>query len=131
MYTKNLLNIFFAGSFISIFTFIYLGKSYYNSNRPSSIPIELFPIFLPIIYGVSSIITYIITSNYGNNYSFIVGATLGLLLSFIGRFYFSYPIKIFKLNKEKAYVVHILAPIYYGLLFRFIVTPLTKFIIKK
>ncbi len=56
---------------------------------PSTIPYELFPIFIPLLYGIFGLINYYIISKYGNNYSIIVGMALGILLSIIGRFGFT------------------------------------------
>jgi hypothetical protein len=120
------LSIFFATSFISIITFVYLGMAFKKHGRPSEIPYELFPIFLPILYGLFGVINYKIISKYKNvNYSLFVGALLGITLSFIGRFMLNLPTKIFDFTKKNEYKVHMYAIVIYALIFRFIVTPLT------
>tara|TARA_B110000967_G_scaffold194991_1_gene224046 strand:+ start:230 stop:619 length:390 start_codon:yes stop_codon:yes gene_type:complete len=125
MKLKKLITIFLISSFISIITLGYIRIAYNNKNRPSTIPYELFPIFIPLLYGIFGLINYYIISNYGNNYSIIVGMVFGILLSIIGRFGLDLPIKLFNFTKNKSYKVHIYAIIIYAIIFRFIITPVT------
>jgi hypothetical protein len=55
---------------------------------------------------------------------------MGLILSFIGRFVFNLPKKIFNFNEKNQKHVHIYAPILYGLIFRLLVTPLQRYIME-
>ena len=100
-----------------------------KSNRPIDIPYELFPIFLPLLYGIFGLINYYIVSKYGNNYSLIVGMVFGMLLSIIGRFGLDLPIKLFNFTKNTSYQVHIYAIIIYAIIFRWIITPFITYII--
>jgi hypothetical protein len=129
MNLKKNLSVFFISSFISIITLGYVGIAYKNNNRPSTIPYELFPIFIPLLYGIFGLINYYIITNYGNNYSIIVGMALGILLSIIGRFGLDLPIKLFNFTKNTSYQVHIYATIMYAMIFRLLVTPLINYII--
>tara|TARA_B110000285_G_scaffold33300_2_gene34876 strand:+ start:674 stop:1072 length:399 start_codon:yes stop_codon:yes gene_type:complete len=131
MNLKTNLNVFFISSFISIITLGYIGIAYNKKNRPSTIPYELFPIFIPLLYGIFGVINYHIISNYGNNYSIIVGMIFGILLSIIGRFGLDLPIKLFNFTKTTAYQAHIYAIIMYAIIFRLFVTPLITYIISK
>lgn len=126
---KKSLNVFFISSSISIITLGYIGIAYNNKHRPPSIPYELFPIFISLLYGIFGVINYHIISNYGNNYSIIVGMGFGILLSVIGRFGLDLPIKLFGFTKNTSYQVHIYAAIMYAVIFRSLVTPLTNYII--
>ena len=129
MNLKTIPNVFFMSSFISIITLGYIGIAYNNKHRPSSIPYELFPIFIPLLYGIFGLINYYIITDYGNNYSIIVGMLFGILLSIIGRFGLDLPIKLFNFTKNTSYNVHIYAIIMYAIIFRLLVTPLTNYII--
>ena len=129
MNLKTNINIFLISSFISIITLGYIGIAYKNNNRPSTIPYELFPIFLPLLYGIFGLINYYIISKYGNNYSLVVGMVFGILLSIIGRFGLDLPVKLFNFTKNTSYKVHIYAIIIYATLFRLIITPFTHYII--
>jgi hypothetical protein len=125
MNTKKILNIFIVSSFVAMVTMIYIGNAFKNSGRPSHVPYELFPIFIPVLYGIFGLV-----NNYvGEKYSFLVGASMGLLLSLIGRFILNLPIKIFKFTKDTASMVHLYAMLLYGLIFQFIVTPLVNYIV--
>jgi len=129
MNLKTILNVFLISSFISIITLGYTGIAYNNITRPSTIPYELFPIFIPLLYGIFGVINYYIISNYGNNYSIIVGMVFGILLSIVGRFGLDLPVKLFNFTKNTSYKVHIYAIIIYAIIFRLFVTSLTNYII--
>jgi hypothetical protein len=129
MNLKTILNVFLISSFISIITLGYTGFAYNNINRPSTIPYELFPIVIPLLYGIFGVINYYIISNYGNNYSIIVGMVFGIMLSIIGRFGLDLPVKLFNFTTNTSYKVHIYAIIIYAIIFRLLVTSLTNYII--
>ena len=129
MNLKKTINIFLISSFISIITLGYIGIAYNKKNRPSNIPYELFPIFIPLLYGIFGLINYYIITKYENNYSLIVGMVFGILLSIIGRFGVDLPIKMFNFTKNTSYKVHIYAVIIYAIIFRWIITPLINYII--
>lgn len=129
MNLKKNINIFLISSFISIITLGYTGIAYKNNNHPSTIPYELFPIFIPLLYGIFGLINYYIITNYGNNYSTIVGMVFGILLSIIGRFGLNLPIKLFNFTKNTSYKVHVYAIIMYSVIFRWVITPSVNYII--
>ncbi len=117
---------FIIGSSIIIFllTFLYVGYAYRKSDRPDSIPYEIAPIIIPIMYGFFNVINVALqTKGYSPNIAFVVGAIMGEIFSLIGRFGYDLPVLIFGFNKDNAYLVHLIAPILYGLIFRF---PLQK-----
>jgi len=123
------LTVFFISSFFSIITLGYIGIAYQNKNRPTTIPYELFPIVIPILYGVFGVLNYYIVSNYGNHYSIVVGMVVGLLFSSIGRFGLDLPIQLFDFTKKTSYMVHIYALLLYAIIFRWIITPTVHYII--
>ena len=117
---------FIIGSSIIIFliTFLYVGYAYRKSNRPDDLPYEIAPVIIPIMYGLFNIINVGLQSKgYSPNIAFIVGAIMGEIFSLVGRFKYNLPILIFGFDKSNAYLVHLIAPILYGLIFRF---PLQK-----
>jgi hypothetical protein len=86
----------------------------------------MFGIMIPLLFGIFNEINTIVIKKYNNiNYSLIVGAIFGLLLSSIGRFYLNLPKLLFGF-KQNEHNVHIIAVILYALIFRLIATPLTK-----
>jgi hypothetical protein len=125
---KKNINVFFISGFCAIITMIYLGITFSINNRPSSIPFELIALAMPILYGIFGVINYYIINEFGNNYSLVIGGIFGLLLSFIGRFILDIPKKLFQMPIDAEYIVHISATLLYSVLFRFIITPLNKYL---
>jgi hypothetical protein len=122
MYGKNFI-IFCVSSSLPIFfiTLSYLGLAYKN-NRNKDVPFYLFPIILPLLFGLTGII------NYHTEYNFILGGLFGLLLSLIGRFGLDLPKKLFEMEYPSK--VHPTAIILYGLIFKFILTPIQSLLKK-
>lgn len=122
MIFKNIIISFLIGYFVSIITIGYLYLYFKNYNMDTIF------IVVPILYGIFSIINYFVIK-ININYSIIIGILFGLLLSIIGRFIYKLPIKIFNFNKNNEYKVHIYAIIMYGLIFRLIITNITKYLL--
>lgn len=124
MYIEYLKIFIISSSFlVFLITFLYLGISYKINGRPNNIPYEMIVIIVPLLFGIFGIINYYIIKKYNDkNYSIIVGLIFGLLLSLIGRFYLKLPSKLFKLKNEN--IVHIIAMIIYGFIFRVILSPI-------
>jgi len=121
--------VFLITSVISLITLGYLGVAFFNKGRPNSVNYELMVLIIPLVYWLLGIVNYRVINEYGNNSSLLVGALVGLCFSLIGRFILNLPITLFNLTKNNEYRVHIIAMIIYGLIFRFIVTPLTTYLI--
>lgn len=126
---RKRLNIFIIASSVSIITLGYLGSAYGLSKCPSNIGYMWFPVLIPLIYGIFGLINEYIIDTMGINYSFVVGATFGLLLSLVGRFILNLPVLLFNFTKSTEYKVHIYAMIMYAAIFQFIITPLTQYIV--
>ena len=126
---KNYVNVFFLSTAFSIITLTYLGYAY-NSKCKINIPYyNLTPILVPLLYGIFGIINYYFITNYGSQYSFVIGALLGLLLSIIGRFYLHLPTSIFDFTLKTEYKVHIYALLMYAIIFQYIITPATIYLV--
>ena len=128
--TKNLVTSFVVSGFVSIITLGYVGMAYIKTKCPANVHYELFPVFIPLLYGIFGIINYYVMKQIGFQFSFLVGAAFGLLLSLIGRFVLNLPQLIFGFTKHTEYKVHLIAMILYALIFQFIITPLTKYIVE-
>jgi len=129
MNIKNNINVFIISGFVSLITLWYVGFAYVAKKCPLNVHFELFPIFIPLLYGIFGLLNYYIIQNYGNNYSIGVGMVFGILLSIIGRFGLDLPVKLFNLTTNTSYKVHIYALIMYAVIFRMIITPLVNFIV--
>tara|TARA_Y100000389_G_C17450234_1_gene514300 strand:+ start:32 stop:427 length:396 start_codon:yes stop_codon:yes gene_type:complete len=127
MITKNQSIAFIVGSSLpaSLVTFVYL--IYFNNKNKSDIDyFSLTPLIL-IAFGIGSILNYIVIQKLKNpNYSLLVGVFFGLSLSFIGRFVIKIPKKTFKLKPNHEFIVHIIAPFIYALIFRYNIQNLQK-----
>jgi hypothetical protein len=126
---KDLINVFVMSSAVSIITLIYIGFAYNKKCSLPNIHYELFPIFIPLLYGIFGIINFFVIQQVGSMYSFTVGAMLGLMLSIIGRFVLNLPVLIFNFTKHNEYKVHVYAMVLYASIFQLIVTPLTNYLV--
>lgn len=102
-------------------TMSYLGYYFRMKGRPSDIPYEMFPIFIPLFFGIFAYIEENIIKSPP-----LTGALLGLSLSLIGRFGLNLPQRMFGFNKSNEYQVHIIAMILYAMIFTYIVKPLIR-----
>ena len=126
---KKYLNVFIISGFVSLLTLTYIGSAYSTNGCPSTINYELFPVFIPFMYGLFGLLNYYIIKTLGVRYSFIVGMLFGLVLSTIGRFLLNLPVLIFNFTKKTEHTVHMYAVVLYAAIFQFILTPLTTFVI--
>lgn len=128
---KEQLKVFTISSSLIVFaiTITYIGIAYRKAGRPIDIPFELFALFIPLSFGIFGIINYYVIKKYNKNYSLLVGLSLGILFSIMGRFGMNLPQRIFGHTKENEFMVHIYASIIYPLIFRFILTPLQLYLI--
>lgn len=122
---KNNLHAFFLASSLPAFaiTMSYLAYGYAKQKRPNDVPYELFPLLVPIAFGIFGIINYN-AIKFGSYNSLLVGGVFGLLLSLIGRYYLDIPNKVFGLEGIKQRIVHMYSPILYALIFYIIISPM-------
>ena len=91
-----------------------------------SIPYEFLPLAISLVYGIA--FKFVATSTDDSDSekrtrikkSLLVGALTGLSLSVVGRFGLNLPTKMFKIPAEKAYTVHLVAPVLYMLIFIYV-----------
>lgn len=120
------MNTFLRSLSVSVITLLYIGYAYIHSGRPSSVPIALIFIFVPIMYGIFGTIDKIVTDKYKTDYSLLVGAILGLVFSLIGHLILDLPKAIFNYKNGSAHIVHVYAMILYAMIFKFIVHSLNN-----
>ena len=127
---KNVLAFVAAASIPStIITLTYLTQAY-KMNQPKDVAVEDFGIILPIAFGIFGVINYNVVKEYGKNASLLVGVLVGLVYSIFGRFYLGLPKKLFKFKEDEEWKVHVYAGlIIYPLLFRFVITELTCYLL--
>lgn len=127
----NTLKHFIIGSSLPVcfITFVYNGMAFAKSGRPSNVPYEYIPIVVPLLFGLANVFMFKIRKSnpvLGSKwwYPFAIGAVTGLIFSFIGRFGFNLPTRIFTFTKKTAFQVHLYAPVLYALIFGLIVNNL-------
>jgi len=116
---------FIIGSSIisTIISLTYIGNAFRNSGRPSDIPYEILPIFIAIMFGIFNMIN--VYFDFRGMETFILGGIMGVIFSIIGRFGYNLPTRIFGFS-DNEYLVHFIAFVLYGTIFRFIVQPLNE-----
>ena len=124
IYMKNT-RVFIISSIVSLITLGYLGVAYMRKGYPSTVPYKLFILVIPVAYGLFGIINKYVIKRFGIEYSLVVGALFGLILSSIGRFVLNLPQLLFNFTKETEYQVHLGAILLYACILRYIITPLT------
>lgn len=112
-------------------TMSYLGAAYRTSKYRETIPYELFPLMVPLFLGTANVINMRLVSRYGANVSLLVGLVVGLLMSLLGRFGLDLPRKLFGMPQGMRHRVHVIAPLLYAVLYRVVMTPLTKVVSRR
>lgn len=114
------MKLFISSLLSSLMTFSYL----YLPNHKGKIqtPAYIVAFFVALAYYIANYISYR-TKRY-----LLVGSVLGLILSLIGRFILHLPRDLFKMENEN--VVHLVAPILYGLYFNFVVKYLNNLLLE-
>lgn len=127
---KNNIHAFILSSSLPVFaiTMAYLSYNYAKNDQPKDIPIELFSVAIPLVFGIVGVINYNIIK-IGSYNSILLGAIFGLALSLVGRYYYDIPAKLFKMHKDKQKVVHMYAPVLYAVIFYFILSPMQDLLI--
>ena len=85
-----------------------------------SIPYEFLPLAISLVYGAAYRLARPETDEEKRSRVLFIGAVTGLSLSIVGRFGMDLPIKMFGMPPEKAYMVHIVAPILYVAIFLYV-----------
>lgn len=123
---------FLIGSsyFVTIFPFLYIGLPYKSGKKIPGVSFTDIVLILPLYYGIMNVIVKRFLEEFAppssrNVKLFLRGAIIGFLLSLVGHFMFNVPKHLFAL-KGSPYMVHLYAPILYGLIFMIVVGYLEK-----
>lgn len=91
-----------------------------------SVPYEFLPLAISMVYGIA----YKLASSKKDEETdethsnlpkeALIGAITGLSLSIVGRFGMDLPTKMFGIPRERAYTVHVVAPILYMIIFVYV-----------
>lgn len=120
------LRAFFVGSsfFVLIWPFLYLGIAF-TIYPESDFQMGIIAITIPFIYGFANVITIFLQEKWPprniNTRMWILGATLGLILSLHGNFLSDLPRTLFQLSGPIQYITIPFSVIVYSLVWRYIV----------
>lgn len=118
---KKTLLAFILGTFVSFVSMLYIFKADYNKNKLPML--HAVPFFIAGTYGIANVINIHLMPK--QKYTMLLGAVMGILYSFVGRFLMgNLPVKLFGFTDENAYLVHPLAAGFYALIFELILKPL-------
>lgn len=129
---KIILSFILGSSVVSTFiTFLYLGIGVERADNPDILGYSFFPILIPLMYGGFNVFNVVMSDRFGmgENFACVSGALLGLSLSYLGRFVFKLPEKVFKMKKQDEWLVHVLAAVMYCLIFRLIIQNLNDYLL--
>ena len=112
----DILKSFIVGSsiLVTIVTLTYTGKA--NVDK-KVLPFEIVAIVIPIIFGLANIVANSIKGGNYNLKMLIIGAIMGVLLSFYGTFIKQLPTKLFGFTEDNKYYPLFIAPFLYAFIF--------------
>jgi len=121
-----------SSSLATVVTHAYVGAAHARSGRPRSVPMEWSALFVGGVYGVSAVVLKraVLDRDADPNWSLLVGAVTGVVLSIVGRFGLDLPRLSFDFRTPSgaesgaAWTVHLVAAVLYALIFRLLVLPL-------
>ena len=103
---------------------LYIGLA--NSKKDIIKRYEFFPLGVALLFGIYNIINYFLYKKIGNSSAIIMGIAYGLTLSFIGRFIFDLPTRLFGFTRQNESMVHLYASLLYATIFYFIIQNLNN-----
>jgi hypothetical protein len=127
---KKYLKVFIAGLAFpaTILPFIYSSLFLSGHNAVINIPVQFIPHYLPIIFGLWNMLYFAIGEKcpIKNKYRRLLawGALLGLIATLIGIFIIGLPELLYGLTGPLQYLPLIVVPIFYGLIWRYVVSSL-------
>jgi len=109
----------------------FLLLSVYMANKPAFLGIP-FLYFIPMIWGIWNILDHAIFKEISSKdkllHALIVGAVLGFLVTSIGVYCFDAS-RLLGLSHTLTYLPLLIGPLFYALLWAFVVRPLNDFLI--
>ena len=109
----------------TLLPFVYWCLYTGNYGAIRDFPLQFFPMFLPIAWGMWNVFDVFIGDKCPvkniNLRMWTMGIILGLMVAYFGLFIVELPLKLFGMSGASAYSLLIFVPIFYGLLWRYIV----------
>jgi len=96
-----------------------------NTGQIRIMPLQFFPLYIPIVFGLWNAMDFLIGDRCpvkdNNTRLWVTGISLGVLASIVGVFFLALPQLLFGFTGLMVYVPLIAVPIFYGLIWRYII----------
>lgn len=106
-----------------------LGLAVSNIRRGGDLDFMYIAVFVPLLFGLFNLITSFVRFERNKRNMLLTGLLLGLIMASIGTFN-GIPQRVYGLTGNMTYLVLIGGPIFYGMIWRFVVYPLERAFIK-
>lgn len=115
-----------------VLPFFYLFLYFWGIGEIPNAPVQFVPLFLPLLFGVVNIFFVNMNEQYSpateDKRLWWTGGIMGLCLAVFGVFVFNFPVLLFDLSGWWQYAPLVLAPLLYGLIWRYVIKALNKFL---
>ena len=106
-----------------------LGLAVSNIRRGGDLDFMYIAVIVPLLFGLFNLITSYVRFERNKRNMLLTGLLLGLIMASIGTFN-GIPQRVYGLTGNMTYLVLIGGPIFYGMIWRFVVYPLERVFIK-
>lgn len=105
------------------------GLAVSNTRRGGDLDFMYIALLVPLLFGLFNFLSSFVKFERNKKNMLLAGLLLGLIMASFGS-YSGIPQKVYGLHDNMAYLVLIGGPIFYGMVWRFVVYPLEKAFIK-
>jgi len=112
LFSAFAVGISFSATFI---TLVYLAFAHDYAGQPDDVNLPYIAVLSRLGYGFGNMLNVLLGNSIQS--AAFSGSALGLIFSLIGRFKLNLPSRIFKMEKDDEWKVHLIAPIMYATIF--------------
>ena len=106
-----------------------LGLSLAATRRGAELDFMYIALIVPLLFGLFNLLSSFVKFERNKMNMLLTGLLLGLVMASVGS-YFDFPQRVYGLTGNMTYLVLIGGPIFYGLIWRFVVYPLENMFIE-
>jgi len=106
-----------------------LGLAVSNTRRGGDLDFMYISLLVPLLFGVFNLISSFVRFERNKRNMLLTGLLLGLFMASIGSLN-DIPQRVYGLTGNMSYIVLIGGPIFYGLIWRFVIYPLERAFIR-
>ncbi len=115
-----------------VLPFFYLFLYFWGIGEIPNAPVQFVPLFLPLLFGIVNLFYVKINEQYSgateDRRLWWTGIVMGLAVAVLGVFVLDLPILLFRLSGGWQYVPLVLAPLLYGLIWRYVIKALNRYL---